>query len=213
MISCFVSLTLSPALAAVLLKPHHGHAEPRGLNRVLQGALAASMLASSGCRRNTPDNCALRSGNSPHPRRLCRADLAHRVPVRTDARGLHPGAGHRLPRHCHPAAGRLEPCPDRCGGSGSQRHHPQDPRHRAHVCERRVRCDDKYRGTQFGHDLPRPAFALRQAHPGRECRHHAGRGSQAPGCRQRCLRTGDQPSPGPRPWFRGRFQADGRGPQ
>src|ERR1700728_3036549 len=35
-ISCFVSLTLSPALAAVLLKPHHGHAEPRGLNRVLQ---------------------------------------------------------------------------------------------------------------------------------------------------------------------------------
>ncbi len=37
-ISCFVSLTLSPALAAVLLKPHHGHAEPRGLNRILQGA-------------------------------------------------------------------------------------------------------------------------------------------------------------------------------
>jgi hydrophobe/amphiphile efflux-1 (HAE1) family protein len=37
-ISCFVSLTLSPALAAVLLKPHHGHAEPKGLNRILQGA-------------------------------------------------------------------------------------------------------------------------------------------------------------------------------
>src|SRR6202044_1146035 len=37
-ISCFVSLTLSPALAAVLLKPHHGHDEPRGLNRILQGA-------------------------------------------------------------------------------------------------------------------------------------------------------------------------------
>src|SRR6266853_1868818 len=36
-ISCFVSLTLSPALAAVLLKPHHGHAEPRGLSRILRG--------------------------------------------------------------------------------------------------------------------------------------------------------------------------------
>src|SRR6202022_1493050 len=36
-ISCFVSLTLSPALAAVLLKPHHGHAEPSGLSRILRG--------------------------------------------------------------------------------------------------------------------------------------------------------------------------------
>jgi hydrophobe/amphiphile efflux-1 (HAE1) family protein len=33
-ISCFVSLTLSPALAAVLLKPHHGHVAPRGLSRI-----------------------------------------------------------------------------------------------------------------------------------------------------------------------------------
>jgi hydrophobe/amphiphile efflux-1 (HAE1) family protein len=39
-ISCFVSLTLSPALAAVLLKPHHGHAKPKGLNRLLQGAFS-----------------------------------------------------------------------------------------------------------------------------------------------------------------------------
>src|SRR5215471_18399510 len=37
-ISCFVSLTLSPALCAVLLKPHHGHAEPRGISRILRGA-------------------------------------------------------------------------------------------------------------------------------------------------------------------------------
>ncbi len=35
-ISCFVSLTLSPALCAVLLKPHHGRAEARGLNRIIQ---------------------------------------------------------------------------------------------------------------------------------------------------------------------------------
>src|SRR5258708_14469832 len=37
-ISCFVSLTLSPALSAVLLKPHQAHAEPRGLSRILRGA-------------------------------------------------------------------------------------------------------------------------------------------------------------------------------
>jgi hydrophobe/amphiphile efflux-1 (HAE1) family protein len=39
-ISCFVSLTLSPALCAVLLKPHHGGTldEPRGIQR-LSGAL------------------------------------------------------------------------------------------------------------------------------------------------------------------------------
>jgi hydrophobe/amphiphile efflux-1 (HAE1) family protein len=37
-ISCFVSLTLSPALSAVLLKPHHGRTEPRGISRILQGA-------------------------------------------------------------------------------------------------------------------------------------------------------------------------------
>src|SRR5260221_12707754 len=35
-ISCFVSLTLSPALVAVLLKPHHAHDKPRGFNRILK---------------------------------------------------------------------------------------------------------------------------------------------------------------------------------
>jgi hydrophobe/amphiphile efflux-1 (HAE1) family protein len=37
-ISCFVSLTLSPALSAVLLKPHQAHAERRGLNRIARSA-------------------------------------------------------------------------------------------------------------------------------------------------------------------------------
>ena len=35
-ISVIVSLTLSPALCAVLLKPHAAHAQPRGLNRLLK---------------------------------------------------------------------------------------------------------------------------------------------------------------------------------
>jgi multidrug efflux pump subunit AcrB len=37
-ISCFVSLTLSPALSAVLLKPHDARAEPRGISRILRSA-------------------------------------------------------------------------------------------------------------------------------------------------------------------------------
>src|SRR3984885_3380617 len=37
-ISCFVSLTLSPGLCAVLLTPHHGHAERRGMGRIVRGA-------------------------------------------------------------------------------------------------------------------------------------------------------------------------------
>jgi len=35
-ISCFVSLTLSPALCAVLLKPHHGHAKARGIAGIVK---------------------------------------------------------------------------------------------------------------------------------------------------------------------------------
>src|SRR6266404_2154789 len=37
-ISCFVSLTLSPALCAVLFKAHYVHAGPRGISRILRGA-------------------------------------------------------------------------------------------------------------------------------------------------------------------------------
>ncbi len=40
-ISCFVSLTLSPALCAVLLKPHHNdHASARGISRFLHSGFA-----------------------------------------------------------------------------------------------------------------------------------------------------------------------------
>ena len=53
-ISCFVSLTLSPALCAVLFKAHEpGHeraARPAWHARLLAGLSIASIAASSGCR-------------------------------------------------------------------------------------------------------------------------------------------------------------------
>jgi multidrug efflux pump subunit AcrB len=53
-ISCFVSLTLSPALSAVLLKPHHARPKPRGTPASTCGAPSvASMPVSSGCPRAT----------------------------------------------------------------------------------------------------------------------------------------------------------------
>jgi len=39
-ISVIVSLTLSPALCAVLLKPHHGHDKPQGAARILKSVFA-----------------------------------------------------------------------------------------------------------------------------------------------------------------------------
>ena len=49
-ISCFVSLTLSPALSAVLLKPHHAPSPNRGASAGSCGAPSvASMPVSSGC--------------------------------------------------------------------------------------------------------------------------------------------------------------------
>ena len=175
-ISCFVSLTLSPALCAVLLKPHQAHAEPRGLNRILRGAFgrfnAGFEWLSSSYGKMTS---RFVRATAIILRRLRRPDLAHGLPVRADAYRLHPGSGHRLPCHGRPAAAGLQPRPDRRGGPGSERHHPENPRRRAHLAGDRVRRDDEYRFTQRGHDFLQLALAVRQTHPRRECRDDAGR--------------------------------------
>src|SRR5258707_3220664 len=57
-ISCFVSLTLSPALAAALLKPHNGKTEPRGLKPVVRAPVSPlnkrfDWEVSNGCQKTT----------------------------------------------------------------------------------------------------------------------------------------------------------------
>ena len=120
-ISCFVSLTLSPALSAVLLKPHHaahacqaaGHEPDRARRfRSLQCRFRVDVV------ELRQDDQPPRPGDRHHPGLLCRPDLAHGLPVREDADRLHPGPGHRLPRHRRPPARRAPASPGPTRWSG-----------------------------------------------------------------------------------------------
>jgi hypothetical protein len=112
--------------------------DPAGRLRSLQCRFRVDVVEIRECDR------PLCPGDRPHPPRLCRADLADGLSVREDAHGLHPGSRHRLPRYGYPAAAGLQPRPYRRGGSGSERHHPENPRDRAHLPGDRVRRDDKH---------------------------------------------------------------------
>ena len=102
-ISCFVSLTLSPALCALLLQAHDPHHAARGnlAGRLLRAAFGAlQSRASSGCRTRY----------GALTRRLVRAlavvvvvyvapDRHRRLRIRPRADRLHSGAGPGLPHH------------------------------------------------------------------------------------------------------------------
>ena len=130
-ISCFVSLTLSPALCAVLFKAHSSHdrlarrlgtTPPKRRFRSLQSGLRAALLrlrkrdAPAGARRDH------------RARGLCRADRHCRRRIREDADRLHPRAGSGLPHQYHSAAARCDVGPNRKGLPARHRHHPGDER-------------------------------------------------------------------------------------
>ena len=106
-ISVLVSLTLSPALCAVLLKPHHDYARPRSIGRIVGVVFGGfNVRIRVALVRVWPDHGPHRSGHCDRGRRLCRADRPDRVPDVAAADRVHPGAGYRLPgRHRVPAAG------------------------------------------------------------------------------------------------------------
>ena len=111
-ISAFVSLTLSPSLAALLLKPSREHGEPRAGWRGAAGQRFAQRLQ-SGFRP------AVRRVMAASPAAavralalvgicLCRPDPVGRLALQRDADRLHPRAGPGLSdRACADAAGRL----------------------------------------------------------------------------------------------------------
>ena len=123
-ISAFVSLTLSPALCAILLKPHATTASANALaaaaagQRVLRRLQPRLRPAVARLWRADAAAPARRRGRA---RRLCRADRADRLAVRPRADRLHPGAGPGLPDHRDPAAARRVAGAHRRGGAARRR--------------------------------------------------------------------------------------------
>ena len=107
-ISCFCSLTLSPALASQILQPHAGQAAARKLEfhrarlgelyRRLQPRLRLAVARlRQRCRLRDPASVVDAAG-------LCGADRQRRLAAGDHAARLHSGAGsrlrHRRPRNC-----------------------------------------------------------------------------------------------------------------
>ena len=124
-ISCFCSLTLSPALASLILQPHAEKRRRRaGTSSRVAGKAspACSTAASTGCRISMPAPPTSSSVTRGDAARLCRADRQCRLADRDDAARLHPGAGPRLRHHLRAIARR--------GLAGA--HHRDRARDRAH---------------------------------------------------------------------------------
>ena len=125
-ISAIVSLTLSPALAALLLRTHsHEEAKPgfwrtagRPVRAFFSGFNCGFDKLSLGYARADPARAA-RVGDGAAG--LCGPDRPDLFPVRPHAGRLHPAARPRLFHHRHLAAAGLEPRTDRC-------RHPQGRR-------------------------------------------------------------------------------------
>ncbi len=181
-ISCFVSLTLSPALCALLLKAHEParsgaerRADPncRLWLRPLQSRLRPPL------QRLWPVDAAAGARSRGGRGGLCRADRRGRVPARARADRLHSGAGPGIPHHRRAVAAGCYAGAHRTGGEAGHRYHPQNARHRACSAIRGPRCDDVYRRLQFWNDLLRPAVALQSFPAGGDRQLGAGRSAHA----------------------------------
>ncbi len=162
-ISCFVSLTLSPALCAVLFKPHDAHAEASAnrVQRLMLGAFGRfkPRLRLALQRLWQPDPAA----GARHRHRaagLCRADRPRRRRVRDHAHRLHPGAGPGLSDLRRAVAAGRHAGPDGESRPPRHRHHPGHQGYRARGALRRARRDHLDGRVQFRDDLLRPAVAL-----------------------------------------------------
>ncbi len=161
-ISCFVSLTLSPALCALLLKPHAQKSAPERLCIAAAGGrvwpVQPRLRAALQRLRSIDATATARLHRRPD--RLCRADRGGRVRVRPHPDRFHPRAGPRLPDHRRATTTGRNAGAHRKGRTAGRRYHAEDAGHRACRAVCRAGRDDFYDRIELGDDFFRPALAL-----------------------------------------------------
>ena len=130
-ISCFNSLTLSPALSSLILK---SHTQARAPGRCVDAGAPVQLVL----RALQPRVRSHRGALWPHravgdrigagfPRGLCGADRDHRLGGLQHAARVHSGAGPRLCDRCDPAAERIVARPHDRRGASCRGDHPRYP--------------------------------------------------------------------------------------
>ena len=133
-ISCFCSLTLSPALASLILQPHADKRPPASWNFVARGWDWFTGLFNRGFDRLAHGYGRRRGFCDPafrhHAAGLCGADRQRRMALDDDAARLHPGAGSGLRHRLRAVARRRIAGANHRGGprdrancAGYARHH------------------------------------------------------------------------------------------
>ena len=187
-ISCFCSLTLSPALASLILVPHEDKRPPASWNfigarlgrihRRLQPRLRPAVARLCQCGRFRDPAFG---GDAVG---LCGADRQRRMAAGHHAAGLHSGAGSRLRHRLGAIAGR--------GVAGA--HHrdgPRDREDRAGYAGHRSRCGVRRlfrRDTNPGGQCRGPVSGVRRAGGAPE-EGPVGRGDHRPICASACPRS------------------------
>ena len=182
-ISCFCSLTLSPALASLILTAargetaagalEHHRARLGQLHRAVQPRLRSPGARLRGRRRlRDPayggDACD-----------LSRADRQRRLAARHHLAGLHPGAGSRLRHHLGAIARRRVAGADHCGGARNRADRAGYAGYRPCRRLRRLLRRDAHAGRQRRGAVPGVRRAGGAAEEGIVGERHHGRAAQA----------------------------------
>ncbi len=160
-------------------QPRAGGARPAGLLSRVQPRLRGAV------GRLRPPHHAAGAGAGRGAAGLCRADRAHRVPVRGHPHRLHPGAGPGLRHHRAAAAARRLAGPLRPRAAAGGGHHAAHPGRGARGAVHRPRRHHLHRRLQLGDRVRRvrPVRAARRPGPQRRPSSSASCGSGWPPCR------------------------------
>ena len=197
-ISAINSLSLSPALAAALLKPHDAHASG---NRLVRGGRWFAGRFNAGFDRMSSAYAG--SVRAAAKRKVIMLAIyaglsAQPLYGQRRAARLHPAARPGLCHRRHPAAGRLVAVPHRRGGAESLQDHAGHARHRRRGGVRRLLRSDLHQCLEPGSHL-RPICTVRGTAAPWPVRHRADRAAR------RAPRRSSRPSSSP--YRRRRFAA------